>query len=179
MELGGRVCTPRTPPCETCPVGVLCRANRENRQHDVPRPKTPRRMESVREAIVVVRRGRRLLLMRRPDGGRWAKLWDFPRFPFQGGSPDDVQKEIAENVLAAAGVRIAPGRRIHTLAHGVTRFRITLECYEAKFLSDDPVAASATELRWLRPAELEEYPLSSTGRKLARMLADRNVDAPA
>jgi A/G-specific adenine glycosylase len=63
-----------------------------------------------------------------------------------------------------------PGEHVKTLIHGVTRFRITLDCYEAEFRSNDKPAADGIETRWLRPAELDRYPLSSTGRKLAMLI---------
>ena len=119
---------------------------------------------------MLVRRRGRVLLLRWPEGRRFARLWDFPRFPIDSDRPADVHRELAENVLALTGVVIAPGRQVKTLTHGVTRFRITLECYEAKFLSNGKNSATTLETRWLRPAELQTYPLSSTGRKLAGLL---------
>jgi A/G-specific adenine glycosylase len=66
---------------------------------------------------------------------------------------------------------------VKTLTHGVTRFRITLECYEGEYLSESkgrqeclPLLDGRLETRWIRLGELGSYPLSSTGRKLARWL---------
>lgn len=170
MELGSVVCDPRTPQCEVCPVAMLCRAHQQGRQLEIPRPKAKRAIEAVRQAVVLVRRRGRVLLLRWPEGGRFAGLWDFPRFPISSDRPAELRRELAENTLALTGAVTAPGPHVKTLAHGVTRFRITLECYEAEFLSSDKSIADRLETRWLRPAELEEYPLSSTGRKLARLI---------
>jgi A/G-specific adenine glycosylase len=173
MELGSEVCTARAPRCEDCPVAALCRANQQGRQLEIPRPKAKQAIEAVRQAAVLVLRRGRVLLLRWPEGERFARLWDFPRFPLTSDRPAEVRRELAENVLALTGVVISPGQQVKTLTHGVTRFRITLECYEAKFLSDGGDVATALETRWLRPAELETYPLSSTGRKLAGLLSAR------
>ncbi len=135
MELGSEVCVGRTPQCENCPVRLLCRANQQGRQLDIPQPKAKRRREAVREAAVLVRKGRRILLLQWPEGRRWAGLWDFPRFPLHGETPAAVRRELVERVRAIVGVTIAPGRHVKTLTHGVTRFHITLECYEAEYLS--------------------------------------------
>jgi A/G-specific adenine glycosylase len=171
MELGSQVCTPRAPRCEACPAAALCRVNLEGRQAEIPRRKAKRRIEAVREAAVLVRRRGRVLLVRWPEGRRWAGLWDFPRFPLRAASPAAVRRELAENVRALTGVRIAPGGRAHVLRHSVTRFQITLECYRAEFLSRDRSVLPAIETRWLRPAELAGYPLSSTGRKLSGLIS--------
>jgi A/G-specific adenine glycosylase len=169
MELGSQVCTSAAPRCDDCPVGQVCRANRQGRQQEIPRRAKRPRIESVREAAVLVRKGCRVLLLRWPEGRRWAGLWDFPRFPISGRTPGEVRREVVQNVCDLTGVHIAPGRHVHTLSHSVTRFRITLDCFEADYLSLAK-AASPIESRWLRAAEIEAYPLSSTGRKLTRWI---------
>jgi A/G-specific adenine glycosylase len=170
MELGSAVCTARSPRCMDCPVAVLCRANQQGRQQEIPLAKIKQPPQPVHEAALVVRRRGRVLLLRWPEGRRWAGLWDFPRFPLADASQTGIDRELAENVRTLTGVTVAPGRHITTLTHGVTRFRITLDCYEAEYVSVDKRAATLLETRWLRPAELVDYPLSSTGRKLANLV---------
>jgi A/G-specific adenine glycosylase len=75
---------------------------------------------------------------------------------------------------------VQPGDHLKTLRHGVTRFRITLECHEARYETKTKKtqaassAPSAVEMQWLTPAELEHYPLNSTGRELAGLLNQKN-----
>jgi A/G-specific adenine glycosylase len=187
MELGSEVCTARVPRCTVCPLALVCRANQQGRQQEIPPPKAKRPPEPVREAAVVVRRRGRVLRVRWPEGRRWAGLWDFPRFPIHGSRHMEcagpahgvcrphspvaaLHRELVENVRALTGVTITPGQHITTLTHGVTRFRITLECYEAKYVLHDKRATNLLETRWLRPAELDDYALNSTGRRLARLV---------
>jgi A/G-specific adenine glycosylase len=173
MELGSKICGPRTPQCEVCPVAMLCQANQQGRQLEIPRAKAKRAIEAVRQAVVIVRRRGRILLLRWPEGQRFAGLWDFPRFPVDSERPAHLHREIGEGVQSLTGVVAAVGRHVKNLTHGVTRFRITLECYEAEFLSNGKAATNGDaklDTRWVRPGELESYPLSSTGRKLARLI---------
>ncbi|MGO8689919.1 MAG: A/G-specific adenine glycosylase [Thermoguttaceae bacterium] len=199
MELGSAVCQPRVPRCEVCPVAGLCRAQAEGLQLQIPPPKQKPAPQAVREAAVVVRRGGRVLLLRHPDGGRWAGLWDFPRFALEASrgqsqfssrglsqfSSDengtvplagDLSRALAAGVRTLTGVGVRPRRHLKTLRHGVTRFRITLECYEAESISPAQGKLAAAALRWVRPGELETYPLSSTARKLARLVQRAEVD---
>jgi A/G-specific adenine glycosylase len=169
MELGSMVCQVRGPQCELCPLAVLCLANQQGLQQEIPPPKTKRQAEPVREAAVVVRRGGRILLLRWPEGRRWAGLWDFPRFPLVSKQPAATDRELKENVQSLTGVAVASSRPLMTLTHSVTRFRITLECYEAECIRQSK-KAGAVETAWPRPAELQEYALSSTGRKLANLI---------
>jgi A/G-specific adenine glycosylase len=198
MELGSEVCLGRAPHCEICPVASLCQANLQGLQRKIPLKKAKPRPEAVREAAVLVRRRGRVLLLRWPEGRRWAGLWDFPRFalhqataggrapragvavqlPPQRHIPAALRRELVENVRQLTGLIVAPGEHLKTLTHGVTRFRITLECYRAEYVSSARDVQSPLETRWLRPSELQGYPLSSTGRRLARLVGDeRRTDS--
>ncbi len=170
MELGSLVCLVRGPLCEQCPVAALCRAQAEGLQATIPPPKPKPAAEDRHEVAVLVRHRGRVLLVRRPDGGRWAGLWDFPRFTVQAEHETDLSPRLAALVQEQTGIVIQPGRRLTTLKHGVTRFRITLDCYDATYVSGAERRSGGVEMRWLRPAELAEYPLSTTGRKLSRLL---------
>jgi A/G-specific adenine glycosylase len=188
MELGSTVCQPRAPRCDACPVDSLCRAKAENLQGQIPPPKPKPSIQAVREAAVVVRRRGRVLLVQQPAGGRWAGLWDFPRFRLDADANPrglsrfssrengtvplggELARDLIAGVRALAGVRIRPGRHLKTFRHGVTRFRITLECYEADFLSTAQGKSAAAAPCWVRPGMLDAYPLSTTGRKLARLV---------
>ena len=203
MELGSEVCLGRAPHCEICPVASLCQANLQGLQQEIPVKKAKPRPEAVREAAVLVRRRGRVLLLRWPEGRRWAGLWDFPRFalhqataggrapragvavqlppqptPPQRHIPAALRRELVENVRQLTGLIVAPGEHLKTLTHGVTRFRITLECYRAEYVSSARDVQSPLETRWLRPSELQGYPLSSTGRRLARLVGDERRTDP-
>jgi A/G-specific adenine glycosylase len=170
MELGSEVCHARSPDCGRCPAAGLCRAQLLGLQHEIPRPKPRLQFEEVSEAAVLVRRRGQVLLIRWPEGRRWAGLWDFPRFALSSARARDVHRELVENVRRLTGVTISPGEHRKTLRHGVTRFRITLNCYEAEYVAQNGEGAEIMVQKWVRPAELEHYPLSSTGRKLAGLV---------
>lgn len=171
MELGSMVCTPKTPRCDVCPVASLCQAKSAGLQAKIPSPKPKRPAELRREAAVVVLRRGRLLLIRQPEGKRWAGLWDFPRFEVRSEEPGDIDRELIEHVARLTGVTIRLRGHRATLRHGVTRFRITLLCYEAEYVAGPERRNGAPTMRWLRPAELDAYPLSTTGRKLAALFS--------
>ncbi|MBN2579649.1 MAG: A/G-specific adenine glycosylase [Pirellulales bacterium] len=170
MELGREVCKPRNPQCEVCPVLMLCRAFRENLQAIIPRPKRKQNIEAVREAAVVIRRRGRVLLRKRQEAERWSGLWDFPRFPLPEVPAEKINRAIADEVRRLTGIRITLGPKLTTLRHGVTRFRITLDCYAAKYLSSARTPSADRQQKWFRPEELQDIPLSRTGRKLAEQL---------
>jgi A/G-specific adenine glycosylase len=127
----------------------------------------------VTEAAVVIRRRNQVFLRQRREGERWAGLWDFPRFSIPEPDENELPHSLAEEVRAATGLAVRPTRRLATLKHGVTRFRITLHCYEVQHLSGR-INGHCGRAAWLRLNEFADYPLSVTGRKISKLLAEHN-----
>jgi len=172
MELGSTVCLARGPRCDACPAALLCRARELSLVEAIPVPKARPPIEARREAAVVVRRRGRVLLVKCPDGGRWAGLWDFPRFVVGAEQDAALRAELAAGVARLTGVAIEPGEHLASIRHGVTRFRITLLCYQGRWLSGPNGQGPSGTMRWVRPDDLDAYPLSTTGRKLSQLIAE-------
>ncbi|MBX7074976.1 MAG: A/G-specific adenine glycosylase [Pirellulales bacterium] len=168
MELGSQVCLPRSPLCDKCPVATLCPTQKLNLQDSIPRPPRRPATQQVREAMVVVRRRGQVLLVRRGATARWAGMWDFPRFEISGPSPDEI--ELRRSLDALTDVDADRFKPLTTLQHGVTRFRITLDCFSAQYKAAAPLSRpeEIVERRWVSPSALDDYPLSVTARRLAR-----------
>jgi len=166
MELGSEVCSPKAPACESCPVASLCESRMLGLVAQIPTPAKRTQYEDVTEVAVIVRARGRVLLRQCQPGERWAGLWDFPRFAVSGDGA--LADEIAARTSELAGIDVSAGERLATLKHGVTRFRITLHCYAAA--TNSPARAISKSARWVKPADLADYPLSTTGRKISRLL---------
>ena len=108
------------------------------------------------------------MLRRCAPDERWAGLWDFPRFPVTTQRGDPLREQLQSAAVELTGLAIDSGRHLTTIKHGVTRFRITLDCYEAKYKGGR--LKRGGDVRWVEIDDLESYPLSVTGRKLSRLL---------
>ena len=86
---GALVCTPQSPRCGECPLAKDCVARWLGLQAVVPARVPAREPTLVREAAVVVRRGKQVLLLQRPPDGRWASLWEFPHASLAEGETSD------------------------------------------------------------------------------------------
>jgi A/G-specific adenine glycosylase len=170
MELGALVCTPAAPKCDVCPVAAECVARAKGLQAVIPQKATRPTVTEVREVALVVRRGPRVLLTRRPsDASRWANMWEFPHGELE---TNETHEAAAERLLGPlTGLNAEIGPELLTVRHGVTRFRITLVCLEAEFSAGEFRSEFYDHGLWLRPAELAKYPVSAPQRKLARAVA--------
>lgn len=169
MELGSLVCVPANPRCTDCPVSVHCTAFQLGVQTEIPKPAVKQKFTDLREAAVVVAKNGHVLVRQCGANERWAGLWDFPRFEITAEGPLFVRDELLAKVREQTGIHAEPGGLLTTIKHGVTRYRITLDCYAAKFKSGRINAANS--VRWVRRGELPELPLSATGRKIANLVA--------
>jgi len=170
MELGSLVCTPTSPRCGKCPVASLCAAREAGSQESIPLAERKTKYTDVSEAAVVVRKKGQVLLRQCAEGERWAGLWDFPRFGIDSEGPLIVRDELIAKVHHQTGIQIDPGGLLKTIRHGVTRYRITLDCYQADYTGGRLRSTKARPLRWLPPPALGELPLSTTGRAIAKIV---------
>ena len=166
MELGSAICTPKSPRCLICPVAAICPTRAAGLQDSIPLPKKKMVYEELAETAIVVRKKKKVLLRRCAEGERWAGLWDFPRFE----STDRNTSFEVEAVKQLTGVEVEIEDDLAVLKHGVTKFRITLSCRNAKFVSGR--LRRDAELTWVTPSGLKDFPLSVTGRKIAKMLSE-------
>jgi A/G-specific adenine glycosylase len=165
MELGSLVCTPVAPKCGECPLSSVCQAHAAGLQHEIPPAKAKQKFTDVREVAVIVGRNGQVLMRQCAEGERWAGLWDFPRFAVEAEGPLFARDEIVNKVRAQTGVACSLGPLVKTFKHGVTRYRITLDCYGAEHQSGRPQLPA----QWILITQLSEIPLSTTGRKISKL----------
>jgi A/G-specific adenine glycosylase len=170
MELGSLVCTPTEPDCPQCSLSGVCAARLAGVQHEIPAPKPRKAYTEVREAAVVVRKTGRVLMRQCAAHERWAGLWDFPRFAVEAEGPLFAAEEIVTKLRQQTGITCRTPALLKTIRHGVTRFRITLDCYGASFVSGRTSTSQDLVIRWIERSKLNDLPLSTTGRRIARAM---------
>lgn len=172
MELGSLVCKPRQPLCADCPLVKLCPTYAHGWQEEIPAATRRMRYETRHEVAIVIRLHNQVLLRRCGENQRWAGLWDFPRFEVRAAKDGEtLRREIQQHVRERVGIQIQLGDPLAILKHGVTRFRITLHCYQAHYLHDDQGGIPADH-QWLPTENLSELPLNTTGRQICRLMAN-------
>jgi A/G-specific adenine glycosylase len=177
MDLGAMVCTPRKPRCADCPLVQVCRAyaldDPEGYPPRVRRAPTPH----YDVAAGVIWRGDpqaaegRMLIAQRPLDGLLGGLWEFPGGKQEAGEtlPECLRRELREEM----DIQVEVGRRLTTVRHAFTHFRITVHAFECCYLSaEDPKSIGVRDWRWVRPAELDDYAFPVVDRKIIAVLRD-------
>ena len=169
MDLGSLVCTPKSPKCADCPVARFCESAKQGLQTEIPSPKRKEPKEYRTEAALLVQKRGKTLVIRYPEGQRWAGLWDFPRAETEAELPLmlPTDKLLQDRLSALTGRKLMPGRLIGSLKHSVTKYRITLLFFEGTDAGPSGTKPLC-ETRWVTSAELQKLPLNSTARKLAQ-----------
>jgi len=171
MELGSLVCTPSKPACERCPLAYRCVAYRMSQcdviPYKAPKPKVPHYQIVV--AIISNNRDQ-LLIARRPENAMLGGLWEFP-----GGkvNPDEsLELALHREIMEELGIRIVVKREFMHLKHAYSHFKITMHAFLCDHVDGEPTPKASTDIRWVVPSRLGDYPFPKANRKLTLALMD-------
>lgn len=155
MDLGAIVCTPRAPACPRCPVASCCQALATGRVASIPAMAPKRATEERTEKALVLRRGTKVLVVRRGPGEWWEGLWDFPR----AGAADDLDS-----------LRHSRPRKAGVVTYTVTHHRVRVDVMIA-----DAAAAGARRAgrRWIERSRLGTLAMTAPGRRIAAVAERR------
>lgn len=175
MDLGSLVCTPQNPQCDVCPLSTECEARKNGLTAQIPVSAPKMNYESRNEATVCVlkpkRRGKatEVCLLRYVPGEWWAGLWDFPRTKIE---TEDCVQEMREFLFQTTGLKVTTPALIGTFRHSVTRYRISLQVFQAEIQEDTlrEQTPAGGEIRWMSMSTLDTVPLCTTGRKIVKLL---------
>lgn len=171
MELGRRVCTPRSPQCGTCPLQEHCAALQHGVQEQRP-VKAPRRRTPHYDvtAAVIRRKDGSILIAQRPHDGMLGGLWEFPGGKCQEG--ESLQACLRREIREELGIEIEVGAQIAAIRHAYTHFRITLYAFECRHTGGDPRPLAVADWAWVEPGALSAYAFPVTDQKIIAALRD-------
>jgi A/G-specific adenine glycosylase len=165
MELGARVCVPRTPRCGECPVIRYCRAREEDVAASLP-ARTPRRPRKLVEVVcVAAEREGRVLLVRRPRG-LLGGTWLLPAV--ESGPGDEVARALEGTGVEPSGEFRHAGAVRHVFTHRDVTARVVRVGVTGALRPRGPQESSAI---WVHPSDPGALALSSFTRKTLALLS--------
>jgi A/G-specific adenine glycosylase len=166
MDLGAGVCTPRVPKCATCPVASVCEARALGIQEQRP-VKAKAKAVPVREfAAAVIWQAGEVLVLRRPDGGLLAGMWEFPNAQIAKGAG----KAKLVRSLHEKGLKVVLQKQPGVYEHAYSHFEARLHVYEAKLNGKRPAVKSEQSVNWVKPRALARLPMGKLDRRVANSL---------
>lgn len=176
MELGARVCTPRSPRCPGCPVRDHCTARTVGVQANLPVRQRRATARAVTLAAALAWRGPRLLLIERSDDGPLTGLWGLPTAEVAEGQA--AAKVLRRHLLKAGGVNAAVGRELATVRHDFSHRRLRVRVFECTVPTPRAGPDHIGRVRWLTVAKLRRLPLSTLDRKLLAAVGEPPAPHP-
>lgn len=166
MDLGGTVCTPKSPKCEICPWTEYCAAYKAGKQTDYPR-KIKKVKSPVRKgAVFVTLNNGRILLRRRPDKGLLGGMMGFPTTQW-GDLPS------ADDIRSAAPFDRNWEKLDASVRHVFTHFELHLDVYRAEISSVDRGVMKTDGVNiWALLDEIDDYALPTVMRKALKIATD-------
>jgi A/G-specific adenine glycosylase len=173
MELGARVCTPKSPTCEACPISSHCKAFGLGIPLSFPvkSKKMIKKHEDV--AVVIIKNNNKILTVKRPVEGLLSNLWGFPTVHFEKGShmenPGEsilgaIETYLMETFdISANHISVAEGAK-HVFTHRV--WDMWIYKYEVddekllKFSVEDPI------VKWLEMNEMSQLAFPTAFKKI-------------
>jgi A/G-specific adenine glycosylase len=168
MDLGASICTPSSPKCSECPLALQCQSFKLGIQEERPVKKAKPEIPHYTVAAAVIRSNGKVFIAQRPDKGLLGGMWEFPGGKIEANESLEtcLEREICEEL----NVGIVVGAPLGVYQHAFTHFRITLHAFECQLVEGSPVANEHNDLRWVKPAELQNFPMGKIDRQIANAL---------
>lgn len=123
-------------------------------------------------AVALIDADGRVLLAQRPPGKPMAGLWEFPGGKVEPGeSPEaalirELREELGIDTWASC---LAP---LTFASHAYESFHLLMPLFACRRWQGTPVAKEGQSLRWVRPAQLRDYPMPPADLPLIPVLRD-------
>ena len=163
MDLGATVCTPTGPRCLLCPLRDHCGAFASGDPARLPVKKRAKAVSEVRHVVAMIRRGDAFLMRKRPAGGLWSGLWEFPNAELSDGESDAA---VLSRVLEQCGVEPdAESRHVGCVTHRLTHRLMHFDLYETNTDSSH-LSDPAFNHTWYHERASKKVGISKASRKM-------------
>jgi A/G-specific adenine glycosylase len=175
MDLGATICVSKKPRCLLCPLNKMCLANQLGLQEQRPVLRIKPEIPHFNVTAAVIQKNGKVLLAKRPSKGLLGGMWEFPGGKVERGETleDCLNREIWEELDAVIRV----GEPFGIYKHAYTHFRITLYAFFCELIKGEPKAIEAAELAWVKPGELQQFPMGKVDRQIAQKLSVRTDES--
>lgn len=123
-------------------------------------------------ACALIDADNRILLAQRPEGKSLAGLWEFPGGKLeQGETPEQALiRELSEELsIAVKQDCLSP---LTFASHTYEKFHLLMPLYICRRYQGIPRGAEGQNLKWVKAADLDQYPMPDADKPLVPILKD-------
>jgi len=173
MELGARICTPSNPDCELCPLSEDCLAFDLNLQESRPVKSANPIIPEITVTAGAISQNGKYLIAKRPPDGLLGGMWEFPGGKQKSG--ETLRNALIREMKEELNARVEVGKKIGTFQHAYTHKKVQLHAYFCVLLDKEIQPIFHTDLNWVYPENLAEYPMGKLDRQISHfLLKDKN-----
>ena len=158
MDLGATLCTRSKPACERCPLSNDCKALAHDRVAELPTPKKQKVLPVRETVMLVIKKGEKLLLEKRPPAGIWGGLWSLPECE----SKDDI-KEFCKSDL---GLTVKQKDGLDHWHHTFSHYRLNVTPVQLQVKDVNQKVMDVDRYAWMSLKQQKELALSAAVKKL-------------
>jgi A/G-specific adenine glycosylase len=180
MELGARVCTPRSPDCAECPLRPRCLAFHHGSQESFPQVINRKSVPHYDVAVGIImhadRFADRFLVQKRAENAMLGGLWEFPGGKVEDG--ESAEEACIREVFEETGLVVAVQSELSPVSHAYSHFRVTLHPYVCTVTSGE-LHNDGLERQWIDVSEASELAFPRANRLiLERLMTSQTSDHP-
>ncbi len=164
MELGALVCKPLNPLCSSCPVQSYCGAYAVDSQYRLPHKSPGRKNREKKQIVFAVRRADDLLLVKRPESGLLASMWELPAV--ESDYLELPEEKIYERLNSEYGVRAKIVRVSEPMVHTYSHFRLRYKPILLDISSGEVRSEHHVDWRWAGTETVHKLPVHRAHQKI-------------
>lgn len=168
MELGSKICRPKSPLCVVCPVSEHCGAFRTARQDELPLRIKSKPAPEYHIAVGVVYKENCVLITQRKADGLLGGLWEFP-----GGkvkSDETAEAACVREIHEEVGLSVENVEFLTRVKHAYSHFRIIVDVFCCHYHAGEVILNGPVDYRWIRLDEIDQYPFPRANHKFIPLL---------
>jgi A/G-specific adenine glycosylase len=173
MELGAVICKPKSPNCSFCPLKAICLASQKKLLDSIPYKSPPRAKSKKTQYVFAIRRNESVLLVKRPENGLLASMWELPSV-----NVDDLQKDpkqlsvYLDKHYGLRGRILAVSEPMnHTYSHIKMQYKAVL----VDHISGKVKMGSHTNKRWQRYKKIDSPSLHRAHQKIIEWIVPLEI----
>jgi len=176
MDLGARICLPRSPRCDDCPISRQCDAHHHG--EETAFPQKPKRKQIPHMDVVAgviwsdspIADSSQILIAQRKADDMLGGLWEFPGGRVEEGETNEeaLRRELKEEL----GIDVDVLEQLMDVRHAYTHFRMTLHVYHCRHVGGRPRAIDCADWTWVDLSHIRSYAFSTADRRVITRLEE-------